>query len=397
MKAIKLYKKGKLFQEDWKGDGHLYRTNVTEHEQDSFLHSLYYGPEMTKMNPPQRDEWITNKRKNLLFHLSLSKFFVYEHGFIALRRIQYLLKSKHYDLKSLLDDEHFNEQLSDFSMDKKYLTCLDEIIPKQEIHEVLGKDFESICQQTTLDEDDGEVYQNNFSNLYVQLIIGLFCRNTEKLRQSKELPIYDPSKEAQFLKKLRKTLEGFFNYVCHESLEHLKNEIDQRVVLEPYELFHIMGKDEYNILVVDGKTGKLLSDIDYDESIDPEKKCMVVVYCDDNMFQPVHMEYEHPSLEEDMKNLHVKSSMSFDQIKKSHETYMKEFNESETQKSEENVKEYSDRRESFQKLENFYKQSLENDYEEHVDFERNFDKKYTTEKLFHFHGDHPFIEFLLNK
>ena len=131
MKAIKLYKKGKLFQEDWKGDGHLYRTNVTEHEQDSFLHSLYYGPEMTKMNPPQCDEWITNKRKNLLYHLSLSKFFVYEHGFIALRRIQYLLKSKHYDLKSLLEDEHFNEQLSDFSMDKKYLT---------------NNDFENICK-----------------------------------------------------------------------------------------------------------------------------------------------------------------------------------------------------------------------------------------------------------
>ena len=80
-----------------------------------------------------------------------------------------------------------------------------------------------------------------------------------------------------------------------------------------------MGKDEYNILVVDGKT-KLLSDIDYDESIDPEKKCMVVVYCDDNMFQPVHMEYEHPSLEEDMKNL--LSNHPCPLIKsKSHETY----------------------------------------------------------------------------
>ena len=397
MKAIKLYKIGKFFQEEWNGEGCLYRTNVTEQEQDSFLHSLYYGPAMIKMNPHQRDEWIMNKRKDLLYRLSLSKFFVYEHGFIALRRIQYLLKSKHYDLKSLLEDERFNEQLYDFSMEKKYLTCLAEIVPKHEIHEILGKDFESICQQTTLEEDDGEVYQNNFSNLYVQLIIGLFCGNTEKLKKSKQLPHYDPSKEKQFLKKLRKTLEGFFNYVCHESLEDLKKEIEQQVVLEPYELFHIMGDEDYNILVVDRKSGKLFSDIDYEEMIDPEKKCRVLLYCDDNIFQPVHIEYEYPSVEEDMKILHVKPSMSFDQIKTSHETYMREFNESETQKSDENIKQYSDRRESFQKLENFYKKSLETNYEEHVDFERNFDKKYTNEKLFHFHVDHPFIEFLLNK
>ena len=396
MKTLELFKKEPLFIDKFKSFK-TYRSKVTENDAESFVSALLYGPCMTTLPQAKREEYLEDYKKNILEKLTLPVFFELESGSIALEKIYNLLVMNHLSLKKLIRSPEFIGQHVLYEINLHYLESVVEIINEDHIESILAENF----LQYSISKSDGEQIQHELSNCYVETILDVFHETITSLMENAQIPKVDQTKHETLLKKLAKTLYGFFNYVTHETLEDLKKIILQDEIIDIHEFFHLYSElSDYNVFIIDADTMALVMDIDFEQYFDPNKKTSIFLHVAEGVFQPIFVEYSLPtSIVDDYQLFGQETGTSFKTIKaifdQKHDEFSKE--DQPIDDNSDRIETYTELKKAYDRLKEFNQVQELSHYENGIDYEFLSEKKRLTQKLYFFSSSHPLVSFLQNK
>ena len=396
MKSLELFKKQPLFNNEFQSFK-TYRSKVTENDAESFVSALLYGPCMTTLPQAKRQEYMQEYKKKLLEKMTLPVFFELESGYIALQKIHEMLVMNHLSLKKLIRSPEFIGQHVLYEINLHYLESIIEIIKEDQIESILREKF----LPYSISKLDGERIQHELSNCYVETILDVFHETISSLMESCQLPKVDQIKHETFLKKLAKTLYGFFNYVTQETLEDLKKIILQDEIIDMHEFFHLYSAlSDYNIFIIDADTMALVGDIDFEQYFNPEKKTSIFLHVGEGIFQPIFAEYSLPSsIVDDYQLFGQETGASFETVKaifdQKHDALLKA--EQPIDDNSDSIEKYTRLKKAFDRIKDFNQAQELFSYQNGIDYEFLPEKKRMTQKLYFFAPSHPLVSFLQNK
>ena len=374
----------------------VYRSKVTENDSESFVSALLYGPCMTTLPQAKRQEYLQEYKIKLLENMTVPIFFELESGYIALQKIFEMLVMNHLSLKQLIRSPDFIAQHVLYEINLHFMESVVEIIDEEQIESILREKF----LHYSISKLDGERIQHELSKCYVETILDVFHETITSLMKDSQLPTVEQTKHETFLKKLAKTLYGFFNYNTQETLEEMKKLILQDEIIDIHEFFHLYSSlSDYNLLIIDATTKNLVHDIDFEQYFDPNKKTTVLLHLGEGVFQPIFAEYSLPaSIVDDYSLFGKEPGTPFECIK----TIFDEKHDAITNADQpiddrDGIEKYAALKQAFDRIKNFDQTQELSSYTNNIDYEFLTEKKRMTQKLYFFSSSHPFLSFLQNK
>ena len=343
-----LYVKHRIFKKD-NLPCKIFKLNITNDVNESFLSSVLYGPDISKLNLNDRSKKIQEEKKNILEKISLQSFFGMENGMFCLRKLKDYLQIFFYGLS--VDSENFQKSCKEFNFEKQHIVSLYEILTPQKLKDCIEMEFVPKCFEEYESNLDGEHYQQFFSSAFVELILEKYKKEIEILEMNKQIPTFSKEQFLKYLAKFKKSLQNLFLFITEECFRELMLLLENNGTLLSVDDYFSLFQQyiDYNIIILD-ENFQLISSIDYNESIDVYKKYTVVIRNNDGSFSSVYGEYtfkngfhffqSEPSFDVEIFNNKLKEIVDEDipTDEKKLETFHQTV--SEAHRSHRNIKEY---------------------------------------------------------
>ena len=388
MKNNSLFKKKKLLLgSDFKFD--TFSCRVSENPTFSFFASFYYAPDILKVPQDQRISIINEKKKTYLQTISLLKFFEMDNGYLSLEKVCNFLKLFHSNLpKFLAENETFPKE---FEINVDHLKSLIEIIDPKHIYEILDESFIQECVLKLQDDFNGEQVQESITGVYTTLLLETFENQINSQMKRGEIPLMKEDKIKNYLKKLQTTLRSFFLFLTEECLSNFLHSFTIDELVSTEDLFYTFQyNSEFNIILLDEEY-QLYGNIQYEDYIDPEKPCKLIVCTKQGEYKPIFVEYNFKN-GFSFFNKSIQNSPS-EMEECYHKIVKKDIPKNET--------EFEEEAQRIKNAETFYRHVR--DYQNHCKhsdtktIERSCTKETIKELHFHLPVEHDLVKFFLYK
>ena len=389
MKNNSLFKKKKIvIGSDLKFN--TFSCRVSENPTFSFFASFYYGADILKVPQDQRINIIHEKKKSFMKSISLLKFLEMDNGYLSLEKICNFLKLFHSNLPKYLTA---NETLpEEFEINMDHLNSLIEIIDTKQIYEILDESFIQECVLKLEDNFNGEQIQEVMTTVYTSLLLEKFENELFSHMEKTEIPFMEKDKIKTYLKKLQKTLRSFFLFLTEECLHNFIHSFTEDEFVSTEDLFYTFQyNSEYNIILLDEEY-QLYGNISYEDFIDPEKPCKIIVCTKQGEYKPVFIEYNFKN-GYSFFNKSIQNSPS-EMEECYHQIIQKDISKNEI--------EFEQEAQHIKDAEIFYRQvkDYQNHCKNHSDvklIERSYTKEMIKELHFHLPVEHDLVKFFLYK
>jgi len=369
----------------------IFKLNITNDIDDSFLSSVLYGPTISKLNLNDRTKKIQEEKKSILEKISLQSFFGMDNGTFSLRKLKDYLQVFFYGLS--VESDVFQKSCDEFNFEKQHIVSLYEILTPEKLKDCIEMEFVPRCFSEYESNLDGEHYQQLFSSAFVELILDKYKKEIEILQIKKEIPSFSNDQFLKYLTKFEKSLQNLFLFITEECFREIMLLLQNDGGLVSVDDYFCIYQEfiDFNILILNENL-ELVSSIDYGECMDVDKKYTVVIRHEDGSFSSVYGEYTYkngfhffqcePSFDMELFDTKVKEIV--DEDVPTDETKVQTFHQtvSDAHRAHRNIKEY-------------IQSSVKRIEKDHTDI--SFDKKTIYERQYFFDHSHAFIKFLLDK
>lgn len=284
------WKKDKIYFPNYH-QGIVYRTGIPD-EQNSFYHSIEYGPDFINNSTEiDRKNQIQDKKNHLSNNVSLNLFLQLDDGKIFIQKLKEVMKDVHFNLTNCLENNKKKLEMQTFHINLDLLEILIGLVPNTIVDEKIINNFIDVCEKKNLKVFDEEKKYQEIQKIYTIAYESIIREQFQVFLNENQIEKKHLDKVELFLSLLVKCTNKLFDYISDKTLEEFKEDVktEWMNIYTSFYLYEICEK-KYNLLIIDATTKKLFTDIPQRQFINNEKKCAVLLYFPDYRFEPLTLE-----------------------------------------------------------------------------------------------------------